>query len=1076
MFLVTRAEKYGPFLSPVFLRLTIAFAVLSFSFFSPAAAQCTVAPTAATVQPTCLVNTGTITVTSPAPATGVTYTVSGTSYNNTNATGIFTLLPPGTYSVTAKLSSGCITPALQVTFNAPSFPGTILPASATVCSNVGQVLTATAGGTAYQWYRVGTVLPLATTTVNTFTVTQTGTYYAVIISGLCSSQTSNNAVINAVPPPSGSISPTGTVTVCAGNSVTLTATGGGTYQWYLNNNLQSVTTATFPASQAGTYSVVISNGVCSAPASNTTTVAIAAAPTGTITPANASICAGSSQLLTVSGGASYQWYMDNVAISGATASTYPATQAGTYSVDIISSTGCKAKASNNATVNVTPLPSGSIAPASVTICSGGTATLTAMGGVSYQWYVNGAQTSVTSATFSATAAGNYAVDIFDAGGCKGKSSNESIVAVTPTPTGAIAPATATVCPGDSVKLTASGGGTSYQWYRNGTLLANETSSTYNAKLGGNYTVDIFNGICKGSATNTAAITLGTIPTGTISPAAGSLCSGNSIVLTATGGTSYQWALNGAPITGATSATHTATQTGTYTVTINNGTCKGPASNSVVISPSTAIGFNTASTDPSCTATAGTITVSGSTGGTGSGYTYSKDNGTNFQTSNVFSGLAPGTYEIVVKDAAGCKSTSKTVVINAFASTLAATFTTTNITCTQAAGTVTVTASGGTPPYQYSLDGNATFQTSNNFNSLPSGAHRVTVKDAAGCLRDVTFTITQIQSTLAAVASTVTNASCGQANGAATIQATGGTGSYTYSLDNGTFGAGSSFGSLAVAVHKVTVKDGAGCTYDVSFEVKQLFGIPNLVVTNPAKICPGATANLQAAAVTTGSDAGLTYTYWRDANATAQLSTPAVTEGTYYIRAVNGGGCFSIKPVVVTAQAVFPGSITFTRTTACFTDSLPLTASGGVSYQWLRDDTPVTGATRIQYEAKESGLYSVLISDGTCAVKASNTVRLEFKACTPIFDPRVFVPTAFTPNRNGMNDVLRPIFYNITTLTYFKVYNRWGQQVFATATAGKGWDGTKDGIPQPPETYSWILECVGKNGEVVKQSGRSLLIR
>jgi gliding motility-associated-like protein len=60
--------------------------------------------------------------------------------------------------------------------------------------------------------------------------------------------------------------------------------------------------------------------------------------------------------------------------------------------------------------------------------------------------------------------------------------------------------------------------------------------------------------------------------------------------------------------------------------------------------------------------------------------------------------------------------------------------------------------------------------------------------------------------------------------------------------------------------------------------------------------------------------------------------------------------------------------------------------------------------------------------------------------------------------------------------YFKVYNRWGQEVFQTNEAGKGWDGTLKGSPQPSENYSWILECVGKNGNVIKQSGRSLLIR
>ncbi|MFN2438336.1 MAG: gliding motility-associated C-terminal domain-containing protein [Chitinophagaceae bacterium] len=57
-----------------------------------------------------------------------------------------------------------------------------------------------------------------------------------------------------------------------------------------------------------------------------------------------------------------------------------------------------------------------------------------------------------------------------------------------------------------------------------------------------------------------------------------------------------------------------------------------------------------------------------------------------------------------------------------------------------------------------------------------------------------------------------------------------------------------------------------------------------------------------------------------------------------------------------------------------------------------------------------------------------------------------------------------------------VYNRWGQLVFTTNTMGKGWDGKIHGIPQPSETYTWILACIDIEGKPIKQSGRSLLIR
>jgi gliding motility-associated-like protein len=170
----------------------------------------------------------------------------------------------------------------------------------------------------------------------------------------------------------------------------------------------------------------------------------------------------------------------------------------------------------------------------------------------------------------------------------------------------------------------------------------------------------------------------------------------------------------------------------------------------------------------------------------------------------------------------------------------------------------------------------------------------------------------------------------------------------------------------------------------------------------------------------------------------------------------------------------PGNVFATRFTACIGDTILLTATQGRRYQWYRNDTLVSGAIGVVLNATVSGVYSAAIDDGTCAVRTTNSIKLQFDACLP--DTKVFVPTAFTPNRNGTNDVLRPIFYHVTSLRYFKIYNRWGQQVFETSVLGKGWDGTLNGSPQPPETYSWVLECTAKTGELVNKSGRSLLIR
>lgn len=886
------------------------------------------------------------------------------------------------------------------------------------------------------------------------------------------------AIINPLSGPTGTVSPASAV-ICPGNfqTLTVTTTPGAQYQWKRNGvDIPGANAPTHTTDSAGTYTVAITVGSCTGQSANAAVVTMSLLPTGTITPSSATICPGGLQVLQASGGVRYQWFKDNVLVKDSVNSVFRATEAGVYTVDIFNANGCKARATNSVTITVAPLPTGSIIPATVSICTGDSVTLTATGGTNYLWYKDGSSlTTEVGATFKAKEAGRYVVDVFDANNCRGRSLNESIVTVIPTPTGTISPANAVLCPNDSVVLKVAGG-TTYQWYNGTSLIAGQTKDSLVVKGTGSYSVEIFTvGNCKGRSTNTVTVTAGTLPTGTISPATATLCTGNTVQLSVVNstGSRYQWYLNNGPLAGETAATLTARATGNYTVRIFNTSCNALASNTVVVSPSPAINFTATPISPSCTVAAGTITVNTPTGGSGSGYSYSINGGANFQPSNTFSGLAPGTYQVVVKDGAGCQSVIQTLVIAPFTSTLQATATATTVTCTQPTGTATITATGGTPSYTYSLNG-GTPQTSNVFPGLPAGTHKVLVKDAQGCTFEVTFTVTQINSTLGGTV-LITNASCGQANGGVVIQATGGIAPYSYSLNSGTFVPSNTFGGLAVGSHRATIRDNAGCLFNINFAVSQPIGNPNLVITNPPRLCKGDSANLRAASVTAGSDANLTLTYWSDAAATVSLANPnKVLAGTYYIKATNSGGCVTVKPVVVTLHTPAATNVFATRFTACVGDTISLTASLGASYQWYRNDSLLTGATGIVYQATVSGLYKASVNDGTCASQTVNTIRLQFDFCLP--DTRVFVPTAFTPNRNGANDVLRPIFYHVSRLAYFRVYNRWGQQVFETNVIGRGWDGTLNGTPQPAETYSWILECTGKNGEVIKQSGRSLLIR
>ena len=89
---------------------------------------------------------------------------------------------------------------------------------------------------------------------------------------------------------------------------------------------------------------------------------------------------------------------------------------------------------------------------------------------------------------------------------------------------------------------------------------------------------------------------------------------------------------------------------------------------------------------------------------------------------------------------------------------------------------------------------------------------------------------------------------------------------------------------------------------------------------------------------------------------------------------------------------------------------------------------------------------------------------------------MYVPTAFTPNKDGKNDFLHPILRGIKEIHYFKIFNRWGQLLFERNIGQPGWDGSFKGMPQQTQVVVWILECVGVDGVVYVQKGTSALLR
>jgi len=116
------------------------------------------------------------------------------------------------------------------------------------------------------------------------------------------------------------------------------------------------------------------------------------------------------------------------------------------------------------------------------------------------------------------------------------------------------------------------------------------------------------------------------------------------------------------------------------------------------------------------------------------------------------------------------------------------------------------------------------------------------------------------------------------------------------------------------------------------------------------------------------------------------------------------------------------------------------------------------------------LYTIDIKTKTgCLTTDSQMIKL-------VKSIEIYVPNAFTPNGDGINDNLRPVFYGIKQLRYFRIFNRWGQMFYDTQTAKQGWDGTFKNTRQEMQTVVWMLEALGADGKIYSRKGTSLLIR
>ncbi|MES2003204.1 MAG: PKD domain-containing protein [Bacteroidota bacterium] len=211
------------------------------------------------------------------------------------------------------------------------------------------------------------------------------------------------------------------------------------------------------------------------------------------------------------------------------------------------------------------------------------------------------------------------------------------------------------------------------------------------------------------------------------------------------------------------------------------------------------------------------------------------------------------------------------------------------------------------------------------------------------------------------------------------------------------------------------------------------------------------------------------------NVASPIAGPSHTT-TYVVRVTDTAGC--LKPVTDTIVVFVSPPVVADAgrdTMALPNQPLQLKASGGSRYIW----SPETGLSNPSIPDPVATLdadtdsvkYKVRVYDlNGCYADDEITIKVYRTG------PDILVPTAFTPNGDGKNDVLRPVTVGISQLHYFRIYNRWGEVLFSTTELGRGWDGTYHGTQQPSNTYIFAVEGVDYTGKIVFRKGTAVLIR
>jgi len=961
---------------------------------------------------------------------------------------------------------------IQMYYNCCPTPTITAAANPTsICS--GQTVTLTGGGAGiggtYSWTPGGagqviTVTPTVTTTYSVVGTTSAG----------CSNTGTVQVVVN--PNPTINVVPTATG-ICIGQTVGVTYNGANTYTTNAGNIIGSNIVL---SPIVNTTYTVTGTSISGCVGTNTFSIAVAPLPVATASN-NGPVCEGTALNLSVTVAGTFSWSGPGGFVSNLQFPTIPVTTMannGQFTVSFSNNGICTNTAVTNVVINPSPtLNIGSNSP----VCQNQALNLTSGGANTYSWSGPGAFSSNVQnpvvASAQASNAGVYTLIGASANNCTSMAT--TTVVVNPLPV--VVTANHVVCENSPINHTANGA-LNYAWTGPGGFVSNLQNPVIPAASLAHNGQHLVIGTSAAGCTASAISNVTVIAMPQPSITANTPCVGGTLNLTGTGGTSYSWnGPNGFASNSPTPSVNNVTllNAGQYSLVATVGICTNQAVYNVTINPLPTPTLS--SNSPVCSKQ--TILISGSGG---MAYVWAGPNNFSSTGSNLIISNANvvhiGTYTATATDLNGCTNTATIGVnvnplpaISAVGSTLCAT------------RTITMAANGGTA---YAWTGPLGFSSTGGTVSIPnaqienSGDYTITVTDLNGCS---STSLVNVHINPTPVLNLNTNSPlCASQDINFTANANGGV-QYVWSgpnsfyslLQNPTL---KNVGTEATGLYTVIVTDNIGCTKTeyVSVVVRSLPVVK--VTSDKVNGCVPVCINFNKETTST-----LSQIKWDLGNGNLGMGNTASAcysqPGKYTITAnfTDVYGCsnkaeYSIEgfPIPVADFNISPAKPIINENVEFADASYNANIAGWTwSFSNLKTNQILTKPVVNQMYENAGSYAAVLIvtSDKGC-------VDTVVKAVLIGEDYGLFVPDAFSPNGDGLNDVFRAKGYGITKFE-LSIFDRWGEKVFTTNDIEQGWDGNftrRANTEVKQDVYVWKIRLTNVHGASKEMTGKVTILR